>query len=109
MRLRLTAFVLGLILLAALLGCSSKPPAEEGSQATPAPGTTAGNNGTTTTASKGTNANNPPNPSNRYANPVKRTTTVPEGTVLHVRLNETLSSKSSNAGQSFSAVVDEPV
>src|SRR3954463_15798707 len=108
MRLRLTAFVLGLILLAAMLGCSSKPPAEEGSQATPAPGTTtAGNTGTTT--SSGTNANNPPNPAGRYANPVKRTTTVPEGTVLHVRLNETLSSKSSSAGQSFSAVVDEPV
>ena len=103
MRLRgLAAFVLGILLLAVLIGCGSKPPAEEGAQATPAPGaSTAG-----TTTSGGTRATKAPSMMEKLT---KRTVTVPEGTVLHVRLNETLSSKSSSPGQSFSAVVDDPV
>jgi hypothetical protein len=35
--------------------------------------------------------------------------TVPDGTVLHVTLDETISSKSSQAGESFSASVSQPV
>jgi len=110
MRLRgLTAFVLGILLLAALIGCGSKPPADEGAQATPAPApgtSTAGGNAPATTSSGGTSSTKAPSMMEKLT---KRSTTVPEGTVLHVRLNETLSSKSSTAGQSFSAVVDEPV
>ncbi|MDP9268670.1 MAG: hypothetical protein M3P27_10170 [Acidobacteriota bacterium] len=107
---RLSAFVLGLILFAALLGCGSKPPAEESAQPTPAPspGTTTseGTNAAGTTTSSGTKA---PSMTEKLQSLTKRSTTVPQGTVLHVRLNETLSSKSSSPGQSFSAVVDEPI
>ena len=112
MRLRgIAAFVLGLILLVALIGCGSKPPADENAQATPAPapGTTSGGNGATTTTSGGTSGTKAPSMMEKVQNMTKRSTTVPEGTVLHVRLNETLSSKASTPGQSFSAVVDEPV
>jgi len=114
MRLRsLAAFVLGLILLVALIGCGSKPPADENTQATPAPnqpapGTTAANS-PGTTSSSGTSGTKAPSMTEKLQNMTKRTTTVPEGTVLHVRLNETLSSKSSTAGQNFTAVVEEPV
>lgn len=41
--------------------------------------------------------------------PVQETITIPSGTVMRVRLDETLSSKSSEAGQGFSATVAEPV
>ena len=41
--------------------------------------------------------------------PVAETITIPAGTVVHVRLGETLSSKDSQAGQGFSATVSEPV
>jgi hypothetical protein len=115
MRLRgLAAFVLGLILFAALIGCGSKPPADEGAQATPAPNQPAPNQppgpgASGATTSSGTSAAKAPGIMEKVQNMTKRTTTVPEGTVLHVRLNETLSSKSSSPGQSFSAVVDEPV
>lgn len=43
------------------------------------------------------------------AKPVRQTITIPEGTVLTVRLGETLSSKDSSAGQGFTATVAEPV
>jgi len=97
----------------ALIGCGSKPPADENAQSTPAPnqpapGTTAANS-PGTTSSGGTSGTKAPSMTEKLQNMTKRTTTVPEGTVLHVRLNETLSSKSSTAGQGFSAVVEEPV
>ncbi len=41
--------------------------------------------------------------------PVEEELTIPSGTVVRVRLDETLSSKSSQAGQSFSATVAEPI
>lgn len=41
--------------------------------------------------------------------PVEEELTIPSGTVVRVRLDETLSSKSSEAGQSFSATVAEPI
>jgi hypothetical protein len=43
------------------------------------------------------------------AKPVRQAITIPEGTVITVRLGETLSSKSSQTGQGFSATVSEPV
>jgi len=43
------------------------------------------------------------------AKPVKEAIVIPEGTVITVRLGETLSSKDSSAGQGFSATVAEPV
>ncbi len=41
--------------------------------------------------------------------PAPQTIKIPAGTVITVRLGETLSSKSSSAGQGFSATVAEPV
>jgi hypothetical protein len=43
------------------------------------------------------------------AKPVRQAITIPEGTVITVRLGETLSSKDSQTGQGFSATVAEPV
>ena len=43
------------------------------------------------------------------AKPARQAITIPEGTVITVRLGETLSSKESQAGQGFSATVSEPV
>ena len=40
---------------------------------------------------------------------VHKPVTLPEGTVLTVRLNETISSKSNHAGDKFTAAIDEPV
>ncbi|MBI2679016.1 MAG: hypothetical protein HYX28_09565 [Candidatus Koribacter versatilis] len=88
--------VIGLLLLAVLIGCGSKPPAEEGAQSSPAPGTT---------ASGGSGAKAP----SMMDKLVKRNITVPQGTVLEVRLNQTISSKSSQPGESFSATVEAPV
>src|SRR2546423_10106716 len=86
--------VVGLLLLAVLIGCGSKPPAEEGAQSSPAPGTT---------TSSGTKA-----PS-MMGKLMKQTVTIPAGTVIEVRTNQTLSSKSSQPGESFSAAVEVPV
>jgi hypothetical protein len=41
--------------------------------------------------------------------PVAEVITIPAGTVVHVRLSESLSSKDSLAGQGFSATIAEPV
>jgi hypothetical protein len=41
--------------------------------------------------------------------PVRQAIVIPEGTVISVRLGETVSSKSSSAGDGFSATVAEPV
>jgi hypothetical protein len=41
--------------------------------------------------------------------PVREAITIPQGTVITVRLNDTVSSKASNAGDGFSATVADPV
>jgi hypothetical protein len=96
---RLSAVLVAFLLLLALVGCGSKPPADENAQATPAP--SGNSSGTTTTA-----GGKAPGLMDRLT---KSTITVPEGTVLEVRLNQTLSSKSSQTGETFSAVVESPV
>jgi hypothetical protein len=90
---RTRSTILTLSLMVGLVACSSKPPASD------------------TTTSDANNPNASPAASNnlpgssRTVAPEARPIVVPAGTVLTVRLGETLSSKSSEAGQSFSATV----
>jgi len=48
-------------------------------------------------------------PSSGKESSVPKPVTLPEGTVLTVRLNESLSSKSNHAGDKFTATIEEPV
>jgi hypothetical protein len=89
----------GFLLLAVVIGCGSKPPADENAQnANQAPGTT-------TTQNNGGGGKAP----SMMDKLVKRSVTIPEGSVLEVRTNQTLSSKTSQAGETFSASVEAPV
>jgi hypothetical protein len=109
MRSRLGLLTLACYLTFTLLACTSKPPAND-----------AGNSATTTDSN---------NPDDNSANPsssasskrggnsgggggdtaAPRAIVIPAGTVLTVRLGETLSSKQSEAGQTFSASLVAPV
>jgi hypothetical protein len=96
MRSRITLLTLSLYLIFSL-GCSSKPPASDTTS-------TEGDNPSGAMAPNSNMAENSktvPEPAQRIA--------LPAGTTLTVRLGETLSSKSSEAGQSFSATVAAPV
>jgi hypothetical protein len=96
--------VVALLALCFVLGCSGKQNAPASSTENPnaaggAPGGAAGGN-----AAGGSASSKP-----AASKPVKEIITIPAGTVITVRLGETLSSKSSSAGQGFSATVAEPV
>lgn len=85
--------LLHIVALAALcfvLGCSSSP-------STPA-----------TTTDNAANASAGGSKESKPA-PARETLAIPAGTVINVRLGETLSSKNSSAGDGFSATVAEPV
>jgi hypothetical protein len=95
-------YVVALLALCFVLGCASK-------QATPASSTenpnASGDNAAGGTAAGSKSASG----RSTASKPVPQTVTIPAGTVITVRLGETLSSKSSSAGQGFSATVAEPV
>jgi hypothetical protein len=92
-------YVVALLALCFVIGCASKPSTPASSTDNPnASGDNAG--GTAGSKSAGKSA---------ASKPVPQTITIPVGTVITVRLGETLSSKDSSAGQSFSATVAEPV
>src|SRR5438270_349783 len=96
MRIRLIAL---LFCLAVILGCGSKPPAENAS--------TTENRDNASSPSGSGNATAPkPGLMDRLTS---KTYTVPAGTVLSVRLGETLGSKTSQPGQSFDATLAEPI
>jgi hypothetical protein len=94
-----------LFCVAVILGCGSKPPAENAT-------TTENHDNSTASAPSGaasgkaTNAPKPPGLMDRLTN---KTYTVPAGTVISVRLGETLGSKTSQSGQNFDATLAEPV
>lgn len=96
-------YVVVLFALCFVLGCSSNP-------ATPASSTESPN-----AANGGSAASASPNGSKAgdtkavASKPVKQSITIPQGTQITVRLGETLSSKSSSAGEGFSASVAEPI
>ncbi len=108
MRMRIAFTTVALAVLLALVACESKPPAETsgGAGSTAAPGTTSAPGTTTAGGAKTSGETKKPGLLERLeAKPV----TVPEGTVLTVRLNQAVGSKISNSGDPFSASIVEPV
>jgi len=94
MRSRGIALVLSLYLSSAFLGCSSKPTGANGPNSTSTP-----------IPNNATNSASPTIPAAAPAQPV----VVPAGTVLTVRLGQTVGSKVSQSGQSFSATLAKDV
>jgi hypothetical protein len=110
MRSRLGLLTLACYLTFTVLACTSKPPANDAAN----PTTTDSNSSTANDASSNNastgargNARGGAMASNKEAAP--QPLVIPSGTVLTVRLGETLSSKQSQAGQTFSATLAEPV
>ncbi len=108
MRTRLTALTLGLYLSFAVLGCnkpaappdsSASPSSSDGSSSSAAPSGDAAGSGSA--MSNTAMSNMKPEP----AKPL----VVPAGTVLTVRLGQTVGSKISSAGQTFTATLASPV
>jgi hypothetical protein len=95
MRSRWLTFFLALCFSAALIACSSKPTGANGEN------DTNNSNSNTTTPSETTTA--------KPQAPAPQPVVVPAGTVLTVRLGETVGSKASQPGQSFSATLAKPV
>lgn len=94
-------FVVALLALCFVLGCASKPATPASSTDNPnASGDNAGGGAAGSKSASGKPV---------ASKPVPQIVTIPVGTVITVRLGETLSSKESSAGQSFSATVAEPV
>lgn len=100
MRSRLIAVTLSLCFV--LFGCSSKS-ADSGSEATDTGSAASSSPGSAASASGGSSAS-----ATRKA-PAAKPMVVPAGTVLTVRLGQAVGSKISEAGQSFSATLAEPV
>ncbi|MGZ4868038.1 MAG: hypothetical protein ACXV7C_12485, partial [Candidatus Angelobacter sp.] len=102
MKVTRTLFVVALLALCFVLGCTSKP-------ATPASSTENPNAATGSPGSGAAAGSKAADGKPVASKPVKQTITIPAGTVITVRLGETLSSKSSSSGQGFAATVAEPV
>lgn len=103
MRMRIAFTTLALAAMLSLVACESKPPADTSSTsggASAAPGTT-----TTPGEAKTAEAKKPGLLERLEAKPI----TVPQGTVITVRLNQAVGSKISNSGDPFSASIVEPV
>jgi len=103
MRFKLIAL---LFCLAAILACGSKPPAENATSTENRDNSSASSSPASSSAGNKANAPKPPGLMDRLTS---KTYTVPEGTVISVRLGETLGSKTSQPGQDFSATLAEPV
>ena len=104
MRFRLALLTLTCYVGFAAIGCTSKPPANDASNpatSNDANNPTASNNSGGAMSSGKTRGTRPSEAAPRLV--------VPAGTVITVRLGETLSSKESQAGQSFSASLANPV
>ena len=98
MKASLKLYVVALFALCFVIGCASKP-------ATPASSTENLN----APGSDNAAANGAAGSKSAASKPAPQSITIPAGTVFTVRLNETLSSKDSSAGQGFSATVAQPV
>lgn len=90
--------VIALLVLGLVLGCNSSPST---------PSTSTDNSGAAAggSASGGSASVQPV----KETKPVRQTITIPQGTVITVRLSDSLSSKTSSAGDGFAATVAEPV
>jgi hypothetical protein len=95
-------YLLALLALSLLLGCGkSGNPATTTENNPNAPGAGSANKAAGGTSSAGNKS--------AEAKPLQEVVTIPAGTVVVVRLGETLSSNSSQAGQGFSGSVAKPV
>jgi hypothetical protein len=94
-------YVVALLALCLVIGCASKP-------ATPA-SSTDNPNASGDNAAGGAAGSKSAADKSAASKPAPQTITIPAGTVITVRLGETLSSKESSAGQGFSATVAQPV
>ena len=110
MRSRLVVLTVSLYLAFAVIGCTSKPPATSGDMNNQQSADNAGTGGTTTSPgpAAGTAPATAPAPEMKAPEPVKAAV-VTAGTALTVRLGETLSSKTSQDGQSFTGTLVNPV
>jgi len=92
--------LLALLVLCMALGCSNN-------QGTPASSTENPGGGNNAAGGKSPGGSTQGGKETKAV--AKQPIVIPEGTVITVRLGETLSSKESQAGQGFSATVEEPV
>jgi hypothetical protein len=95
-------YVVALLALCFVIGCASKP-------STPASSTENPNAAGDNAAANGASGSKSASGKSSASKPVRQNITIPAGTVITVRLGETLSSKSSSAGQEFAATVAQPV
>jgi hypothetical protein len=107
MRSRVVCLTLGIFLFCILIACNkpTQPPGDN-NQANPgntAPADTSANNGNGGTVSGNGSATN--EKSSKVEAPARTSVTVPAGTVITVRLDESVGSKISQPGQPFSATV----
>ncbi len=116
MRSRFALLTLACYLAFMVLACTSKPPANDANNATTTndANAPAGSDNAGTTTSSGNNAGGAMVPGRSTSNSKPRAEmaqplVVPAGTIITVRLGETLSSKASEAGQTFTASVAQPV
>lgn len=107
MRFRMTLLTLACYLAVTALACTSKPPANDAG--TPATSTDANNPSGSGNSGGGTMAPGKAASGMKAASEMAPRLVVPTGTVITVRLGETLSSKESQAGQTFSASLVNPV
>ncbi|HET9366283.1 MAG TPA: hypothetical protein VFP71_14855 [Candidatus Angelobacter sp.] len=101
-------FVVALFALCFVLGCNKSP----STPATSTDNSSAANGGNSAGGGSGAgNGSAQGGSASREAKerPAKQSITIPVGTVITVRLGETLSSKTSNAGDGFAATVAQPV
>jgi hypothetical protein len=91
--------ILSILLLFALVACSSKPADTASNSANTAGSNTAGGNA----------MSSPATPSTPAAAPEPQPVVVPAGTTLTVRLGQSVGSKISSAGDSFSAALASPI
>lgn len=94
-------YVVALLALCLVIGCSSKPSTPASSTDNP--------NASGDNAAGGAAGSKSAADKSAASKPAPRTITIPAGTEITVRLGETLSSKDSSAGQGFSASVAQPV
>lgn len=101
-------FVVALFALCFVLGCNHSPstPATSTDNSSAANGgnSAGGGNGAGNGSAQGGSASR-----EAKERPARQSITIPAGTVITVRLGETLSSKTSNAGDGFAATVAQPV
>ena len=105
MRVKSAAYAVAILHVFAAAGCSKKPEETSGATSTTANSPTSA----AAPASASESAKAPAAMEQPAPPPAPKPVTLPEGTVLTVRLGESVSSKTNNAGDRFTATVAEPV